>query len=450
MASRNKSTEGMARTSTRSVWKGAITFGLVHIPIGLYSATAESDLNFDWLDKRTGDPVGYKRVNKKTGREIDAAHIAKGIEYQKGEYVILSKEEIAEAYPRTTQTIEIEAFVDIDEVPFVYLEKPYYTAPINRGEKVYALLRETLVQSKKAGIARVVIQTKEHLAALVPAGPGLVLNLLRWGADIRSWEGLPLPDADARKLGHKRLAVNLSDLAAAGATPAWATLAIAMPSANEKWIAAFAKGLFALAERHGVDLVGGDTTRGPLAICLTCFGEVPAGLALYRGGARPGDDIWVSGALGGAALALEHPGLRLAARRLHEPEPRVELGERLRGVATSAIDVSDGFAQDLGHILERSGVGALVHYDRLPRDPAFARITDPRLIARCVLAGGDDYEIAFTAPQSRRDEVEALSREIDLPLARVGAIQKGDAKLQLLAANGRPMAVPRGFDHFAR
>lgn len=197
MASRNKSTEGMARTSTRSVWKGAITFGLVHIPIGLYSATAESDLNFDWLDKRTGDPVGYKRVNKKTGREIDAAHIAKGIEYQKGEYVILSKEEIAEAYPRTTQTIEIEAFVDIDEVPFVYLEKPYYTAPINRGEKVYALLRETLVQSKKAGIARVVIQTKQHLAILVPMGPALVLNLMHWGDEIRSWEDLPLP-GDAR------------------------------------------------------------------------------------------------------------------------------------------------------------------------------------------------------------------------------------------------------------
>ena len=255
--------------------------------------------------------------------------------------------------------------------------------------------------------------------------------------------------ADPRLLGHKALAVNLSDLAAMGATPGWATLALAMPSASEKWVAAFAKGLYALAERHGVDLIGGDTTRGPLAICITVFGEVPAGLALYRGGARPGDDIWVSGALGGAAYALERPGLRAAAKRLHEPEPRVELGERLRGLASSAIDVSDGFAQDLGHVLERSGVGALVHYERLPRDPSLAREADPRRVARCVLAGGDDYELVFTAPQARRGEVEALGAEIALPLACVGAIQKGGT-LQLLGADGRPMAVPRGFDHFAR
>ncbi|WP_222622642.1 Ku protein [Ramlibacter albus] len=209
MASKNKSTEGMAGTSTRSVWKGAITFGLVHIPIGLYSATAETDLNFDWLDKRTGDPVGYKRVNKKTGREIDAQNIVKGIEYQKGEYVTLTKEEIAEAYPRTTQTIEIEAFVDIDEVPFVYLEKPYYTAPINKGEKVYALLREALVQTKKAGLAKVVIQTKQHLAILVPMGPALVLNLMRWGDEIRSWEGLPLPQKPALKETELKMAKQL-------------------------------------------------------------------------------------------------------------------------------------------------------------------------------------------------------------------------------------------------
>ncbi|MBC5767892.1 Ku protein [Ramlibacter sp. GTP1] len=199
----------MAGTSTRSVWKGAITFGLVHIPIGLYSATAETDLNFDWLDKRTGDPVGYKRVNKKTGREIDAQNIVKGIEYQKGEYVTLTKEEIAEAYPRTTQTIEIEAFVDIDEVPFVYLEKPYYTAPINKGEKVYALLREALVQTKKAGLAKVVIQTKQHLAILVPMGPALVLNLMRWGDEIRSWEGLPLPQKPALKETELKMAKQL-------------------------------------------------------------------------------------------------------------------------------------------------------------------------------------------------------------------------------------------------
>lgn len=188
-------TQGMARTSTRSLWKGAITFGLVHIPVGLYSATEESDVDFDWLDKRTLDPVGYKRINKRTGREITGENVVKGVARQKGEYVVLSPEEIAQAYPRTTQTIEIEAFVDIAEVPFVYLEKPYYTAPINKGEKVYRLLREALKDTGKAGLARVVIHTKQHLAVLLPCGPALVLNLLRWGGEVRSWDDLPLPAA---------------------------------------------------------------------------------------------------------------------------------------------------------------------------------------------------------------------------------------------------------------
>jgi DNA end-binding protein Ku len=186
-------TKGMAKTSTRSLWKGAITFGLVHIPIGLYSATEESDVDFDWLDRRTMDPVGYKRINKRTGREIDKEDVVKGIAHGKGNYVVLSPEEIAEAYPRTTQTIEIEAFVDVDEVPFVYLEKPYYTAPINKGEKVYALLREALKETGKAGLAKVVIHSKQHLAVVLPCGPALVLNLLRWGGEIRSWDDLPLP-----------------------------------------------------------------------------------------------------------------------------------------------------------------------------------------------------------------------------------------------------------------
>ena len=193
-------TKGMAKTSTRSLWKGAITFGLVHIPIGLYSATEESDLDFDWLDKRTMDPVGYKRVNKRTGREIDKDDIVKGVEYTKGNYVVLTPEEIEEAYPRTTQTIEIEAFVDVDEVPFVYLEKPYYTAPINKGEKVYALLREALKDTGKAALGRVVIRSKQHLAVVLPCGPALVLNLVRWGGEIRSWEGLSLPP-EGKKAG---------------------------------------------------------------------------------------------------------------------------------------------------------------------------------------------------------------------------------------------------------
>jgi len=251
--------------------------------------------------------------------------------------------------------------------------------------------------------------------------------------------------ADPRLLGHKALAVNLSDMAAMGATPRWATLAIALPAADEAWIAAFAEGFYALAARYEVDLVGGDTTRGPLTLCVAILGEVPAGLALMRGGARPGDDIWVSGELGGAALALEEPGNAAAAKRLHEPQPRVELGERLRGIAHAAIDVSDGFAQDLGHILERSGVGALVHYPLLPKVPC----ADAALQRRCVLSGGDDYELVFTAPQGVRAQVEALSSALRLPLARVGSIQPGAPKLQILDAGGKPIAAARGWDHFA-
>lgn len=186
-------TKGMAKTSTRALWKGAITFGLVHIPVGLYSATEETDVDFDWLDRRTLDPVGYKRINKRTGREIAKEDVVKGVAWAKGEYVVLSPEEIAAAYPRTTQTIEIASFVDIADVPFIYLEKPYYTAPINKGEKVYALLREALRDTGKAGLARVVIHSKQHLAVVMPCGPALVLNLLRWGGEIRSWEDLPLP-----------------------------------------------------------------------------------------------------------------------------------------------------------------------------------------------------------------------------------------------------------------
>jgi DNA end-binding protein Ku len=197
------SQKGMAKTSTRTLWKGAITFGLVHVPIALYSATAESDLNFDWLDKRSMDPVGYKRINKKTGKDVDKDDIVKGIEWQEGKYVVLTAEEIAAAYPRATQTIEIESFVDADEVPFVYLERPYYTAPVNKGDKVYALLREALKQTGKVGIAKVVIQSKQHLAVLIPCGPALVLNLLRWGGEIRSWEDLTLPPQDAKAAGIK-------------------------------------------------------------------------------------------------------------------------------------------------------------------------------------------------------------------------------------------------------
>ncbi|WP_293401447.1 Ku protein [Polaromonas sp.] len=191
----------MAEASSRVLWKGAITFGLVHIPVGLHSATSEQGIDFDWLDKRSMDPVGYKRINKKTGKEIAKENIVKGIAYEQGEYVILSEKEIADAYPKTTQTIEIEAFVDAGEIPFVYLERPYYIAPINKGAKVYALLRETLLKTGKVGVARVVIQTKQHLAALIPSGKGMVLNLLRWGDEIRPWTNLELPPEGIKSAG---------------------------------------------------------------------------------------------------------------------------------------------------------------------------------------------------------------------------------------------------------
>lgn len=194
---------GQAPTSTRTMWKGAISFGLVHIPVGLYSATASSGIDFDWLDKRSMQPVGYKRINKVTGKEIASTDIVKGVEYEDGRYVVLSPEEIAAAFPKVTQTIEIEAFLDADEIPFVYLERPYYTAPLKRGEKVYALLREALRKSNKVGVAKVVIQTKQHLAVLIPCGRALILNLLRWGGEIRSFEQLNLPPLDAKAAGIK-------------------------------------------------------------------------------------------------------------------------------------------------------------------------------------------------------------------------------------------------------
>lgn len=191
----------MVTANKRVLWKGAISFGLVYIPIALHSATTEQGLNFDWLDKRSMDPVGYKRINKKTGEEVDKDNIVKGIEYEDGQYVILSPEEISSAYPKSTQTIEIESFVDADEIPFMYLERPYYVSPINQGAKVYALLREVLLKTGKVGVAKVVIQTKQHLAVLMPCGPALVLDLLRWGDEVRSWDELDLPAEGAKAAG---------------------------------------------------------------------------------------------------------------------------------------------------------------------------------------------------------------------------------------------------------
>jgi len=260
-----------------------------------------------------------------------------------------------------------------------------------------------------------------------------------------------LPDVEPHALGHKALAVNLSDLAAMGATPRWATLAIALPAAEPTWLAGFSAGFHALAERYGVELIGGDTTRAEArAISVTAIGEVPPGMALERSGARPGDDVWVSGELGGAALGLVHPEIAEAAKRLHVPEPRVELGERLRRLAHSAIDVSDGLAGDLGHIAERSEVQAIIEYDLVPRSKAFKSLKAPELEKDCVLSGGDDYELLFTAPRAHRAELEALGAELKLPLTRIGSIEAGAARVTVLAADRKPIAHRGGFDHFEK
>ncbi|HVR50784.1 MAG TPA: Ku protein [Pseudorhodoferax sp.] len=179
----------------RAIWKGAISFGLVHVPVGLYPASRETGIDFDWLDKRSMDPVGYKRVNKRTGREIGKEHIVKGIKQEDGDYVVLSDAQIKDAYPKSTQTIEIEAFVTAAEISFVLLERPYYLEPLGKGEKVYALLREAMAAAGVIGIARVVMHSKEHLAVLVPMGPALMLNTIRWASEIRPQEDLKLPAA---------------------------------------------------------------------------------------------------------------------------------------------------------------------------------------------------------------------------------------------------------------
>jgi DNA end-binding protein Ku len=188
----------------RSIWKGAIAFGLVHVPVALYPASQEDDIDFSWLDKRSMDPVGYQRINKRTGKTITKENIVKGVKQEDGAYVLVDEDEIRNAYPKTMQTIEIEAFVKASEIPFVYLEKPYYLEPIAKADKVYALLREAMLAHGVIGIARVVMHTKEHLAALMPDGPMLVLNTLRWATEVRKWDDLRIPDAG-------KAAANLKD-----------------------------------------------------------------------------------------------------------------------------------------------------------------------------------------------------------------------------------------------
>ena len=268
-------------------------------------------------------------------------------------------------------------------------------------------------------------------------------------------------DTDPTQLGWKTLAVNLSDLAAMGAKPRWVLLAGSLPEANEAWLSAFAEGLFACAKRYAVDLIGGDTTRGPLNLCITALGEVPAGKALRRDGARPGDDLWISGQPGLAALGLAQlqnkTGLPepLKARcitTLQRPLPRVELGQALqnRALANSAIDVSDGLLADLGHIAERSGVTAAVFATQLPRLPGGV---DAALARQAQLAGGDDYELIFSAAPDKRSAIAELAAELDLPLWRIGQIseakESSNGTVRLLDENGHDTPLTyKGFDHF--
>ena len=270
-----------------------------------------------------------------------------------------------------------------------------------------------------------------------------------------------LPDADPRRLGHKALAVNLSDLAACGATPRAFLLAMALPAANETWLAAFSAGMLALAQAHDCELIGGDTTSGPLNLSITVMGEVPTGQALLRSTAQVGDDIYVSGHLGDARLALEafrgHLSLpeSLFARcreRMERPLPRVALGMALRGIASAAADISDGLLGDMGHILRQSGVGAQLHVDACENLLACRHEIDlPASWRRtCTLSGGDDYELVFTAPPSRRSAVEQAAQISQTPVTRIGTITQAPGVELLDAQSQRVTTRFASFDHFAQ
>ena len=313
----------------------------------------------------------------------------------------------------------------------------------------------------KRPVRDAVLGVGDDCALLAPA-PGMHLAI---SSDMLVEGRHFLSTVDPFRLGHKALAVNLSDLAACGAKPLAFTLALALPRADAAWLDGFSRGLFALADAHGCELVGGDTTQGPLNLCITVFGEVPPGRALLRSGARPGDDLYVSGTLGDARLALEvfrgtrslpQAAFEAARARMETPTPRVALGIALRGVATAAADISDGLVGDLGHILKASHVGASI--DTVIAINLIANkdhITlgngqfDAELALECVLAGGDDYELVFTAPPAARDAVQAASAQTQTPVTRIGRIEAASG-VRLLDAAGQPLARQfASFDHFA-
>ena len=272
-----------------------------------------------------------------------------------------------------------------------------------------------------------------------------------------------LPDTNPKNLGWKALAVNLSDLAAMGAQPRWVTLAGALPVVDELWIAQFAEGFFACAAEYGVDVIGGDTTKGPLNLCVTAMGEVEPGHALRRDGAKVGDQIWVSGRPGLASLglaqlqgriALPEPWNRLCVGALEKPRPRVALVQALVGVASAAIDVSDGLLADLSHIAERSGCAAAVKLVQLPHLPKGESYdADLRRIAlECQLTGGDDYELCFTAPGTQSLAIAQIAATLELPLWNIGEMAAGTSgEVTVFDPDGKPVQFDRkGYDHFGQ
>jgi thiamine-monophosphate kinase len=299
-------------------------------------------------------------------------------------------------------------------------------------------------------------------AALISPTPGMTLAA---STDTMVVGRHFFADAPPETLGHKILAVNLSDMAAMGAVPRWALMSVALPDNNIFWIESFIKGFNALAKRFQVSLVGGDTVKGKLTLTLTIIGEVPENKAILRSGAKVGDDIWVSGEIGSAALALaamknrQHlngKDFRELRARLETPEPRVALGFALRDIASAALDISDGLTGDLAHILEQSRVGAELELAAIPCHRALKQLAqsddvhERRLGVDCLLSGGDDYELCFTAHPEHRDALDQLSRYLRLPLTRIGSIQPPESGLTVLDFHGKKIEKPpKAFDHFA-
>ena len=285
-----------------------------------------------------------------------------------------------------------------------------------------------------------------------PAGETLAISTDMLVEDRHFFAG-----TDALALGHKALAVNLSDLAAMGARPLGFTLALALPVADPAWLEPFSRGMLALADEQGIELIGGDTTRGPLTLGITVVGSVPLAQAMRRSGARAGDELWVSGSLGDARLALaalqgdlalDAATLAIASERLHRPTPRVGLGLALRGIATSAIDVSDGLLGDLGHVLQASGVGAILYAQSLPAGQALTTRERAQQL-EFALNGGDDYELCFSAPAASHQAVLDAAQRAQTPVSCIGLL-RAEPGISLLDEHGMPLSiVSRSFDHFA-